>query len=66
MITDWFTDDDLSDEEEDNFGECDVYQPPANFRQSSRLLGSISDSSVSSDESDNSDASTSLLEFQQF
>ena len=31
IITDWFTDDDLSDEEEDNFGECDVYQPPANL-----------------------------------
>ena len=60
MITDWFTDDDLSDEEEDNFGECDVYQPPANFRQSSRLLSSSSDSSESSDESDNPDAPTSL------
>ena len=60
MITDWFMEDDVSDEKEDNFGECDVYQPQANFRQSSRLLSSSSDSSKSSDESDNPDASTSL------
>ena len=56
MITDWFTDDDISDKEEDNFGECDVYQPPANFRQSSRLLSS----SKSTDKSDNPNAFTSL------
>ena len=60
MITDWFMDDDLSDEEEDNFGKCDVYQPLANFRQSSHLLSSSSDSSKSSNESDNPDTSTSL------
>ena len=60
MITNWFTNDDLSDEDEENFGECDVYQPPENFRQSSRLLSSSSDSSESSDESDNPDACTSL------
>ena len=59
-IMDWFTDDDLSYEEKGNFGECDVYQPPANFRQSSRLLSSSSDSSENSDESDNPDASTPL------
>ena len=38
--------------------ECNVFQPPANFRQSTRLVISYADESESSDESDNSDVFT--------
>ena len=61
MITDWFTDDDQSDEEKDNFGKCDIHQLPAKFRQSSRLLSSSSDSSKNRDKSDNFDAFSKIV-----
>ena len=60
IITNWFTDDGLSHEAEDNFGQCDVYQPQANYRQSSPLPRNSSDSFKNSDKSKYPDAFISL------